>query len=153
MDRRSPLIPRSSPSHSSTIPGPHCHGNASACAANARTIACRRPIVVNARFRASCCARHPSSIAANTCSSGCSSGTPAARCSPADPGVPSRPIPIPATLRHLHQMKESFTRCKRCATWQAAARRNAGRLSAAICKMRRTEQHPASFSAPQPHYP
>jgi hypothetical protein len=81
---------------------------ASACAANARTIASRRTAVASARFRASCCARHPSSIAANTCSSGCSSGTPAARCSPADPGVPSRPIPITTTLRYLHQMKEIF---------------------------------------------
>ena len=111
MDRRSPRTPRRSPSHSSIIRGSHPHGMASACPANARTIASRRPIVENARFLASCCARHPSSIAVNTCSPGCSSGTPAARCRPADPGArPPCPSPITTTLRHLHQTKESFTR-------------------------------------------
>ena len=68
------------------------------------------------------------------------------------PRRPVPPHPITATLRHLHQTKESFTRCRRSATRQAAARRNAGHPPGAICKMRRTKHHPASFSAPQRHY-
>ena len=48
--------------------GRHAHGYASACAVKARTTLSRLSIVVNARFRASCWARHPSSIPAKTCS-------------------------------------------------------------------------------------
>ena len=82
-DRRRPRAPRRSASHSSIICDRQDHGNASACRANARTEFSRLSIVPNARLRASRCARHPSSIAVNTCSSGRSSDTPSSRTSPA----------------------------------------------------------------------
>ena len=49
-----------------------------------------------------------SGIATNTCSSGCKSGTSAAKCTPADPGAhPFRPPAITAALhiKRLHQMQ------------------------------------------------
>jgi hypothetical protein len=99
------------------------------------------------------CRRPASQVAVPAAQAAPRPGSRPGRCRPADPGVPSRPIPITATLRHLHQTKESFTRCRQSATPQAAAHRHARRLPAAICKIRRAKQRRASFSAPQRHYP
>lgn len=89
--------------------GDRAQGNVSACRTKARTTFSRPSIVENARFRASCWLRQPSSIAVNTCSSGRSSDRSLTRCSPTAPGASLFPAtndyPPPPTSD-----KESFIR-------------------------------------------
>ena len=140
-DRRppQPRTPRSSPSHSSSICGPHCHGNASACAANARTIASRRrPSTAPGSGPAAAPATLPASPR-----------TPAHRDAAAarpPPGAARRPRrPVPPHPHHGHP--PSLTSDEGIFHQMQAERNPAGsrpaqrgHFSGAIRKIRRTNQ-------------